>query len=86
MTHTHIPRRSGSGIRQAVAPQKPKRRRFRLPSRINEKCNRVDPERPGIVDDETGQWLCVPVLCTGEPNHRGKHRARLLTGVLHRWQ
>lgn len=57
-------------------------------------CGAVDPERPGLVDDETGEQLTSPVTCIarvqhgkdGKPvQHQGKHRSRVLRGILYRW-
>lgn len=56
-------------------------------------CGALNPERPGIVDDATGEQLTDPIYCTaklpykdGKPvPHRGLHRARVLKGILFRW-
>lgn len=58
-------------------------------------CGAVDPDRPGIVDHEPGEKISDPVTCTGYAGidpvtgkfiaHKGKHRRRLLTGQLERW-
>lgn len=59
-------------------------------------CGAVHPERPGIVDHKTGEKIADAVTCTGwtatdrktgeRRAHAGKHRARVLTGLLERWE
>lgn len=90
----HIPRRSGVGMRQAIpaATPKPKRLRFRPTAPLL--CGAVHPERPGIVDHETGEQLVTAATCgrelgrddKGKPvEHKGEHRARLIRGHVERW-
>lgn len=94
MTHVHIPRRSGVGARTVLVPKQPKAKAYRRRPVPAAQCGAVHPERPGIVDDVTGELLADPVFCTaqvkyrdGKPvRHRGPHRARVLRGVLVRWE
>lgn len=90
----HIARRSGVGMRQAITP-KPKKARG--PKRTYGGpliCGAINPERPGIVDHETGEELFDAIVCTarlvydldGLPRpHAGKHRNTVLAGRTTRW-
>lgn len=79
--------------RQVTAPAKPKRKLWRRHPAAPAYCGAVNPERPGIVDDETGDKIADPITCTavldykdGKPvPHRGRHRATILTGITERW-
>ena len=91
----HIPRRSGVGARMVLPPAEPKMRLRRYAGAAPATCGALNPERPGIVDDATGEQLTDPVYCTASAAlnlvtgdvivHRGKHRARLLDGIVVRW-
>lgn len=86
----HIPRRSGVGARQVIAPkvEKSKRRRVRPVVTL---CNAEHPERTGVADihgNPIDAVLCARELevVKGKPvPHKGEHRARLLRGIVERW-
>lgn len=85
-------------MRFPLPPAKPKVKRRRPRRTGPEPCGALHPDRPGVVDDATGEQLVDAVYCTGRVRydldekgrsvrieHRGKHRARLLKGVVVRW-
>ena len=87
MSNTRKPLTATGGRRAA---SKARRRRTTGP-RL---CGAVNPDRPGSFDYETGEAITDPITCTaalryedGKPvPHRGKHRSRLLSGIVDRWE
>ena len=57
-------------------------------------CGVVNPDRPGIFDYAAGEAVTDPITCTRAlrwedgklVDHRGKHRSRLLAGIVDRWE
>lgn len=77
----HLPRRSGVGMRQAIAPRPPKVKRPRAAaSELPPVCGAEHPDIEGLV--------CMSSLvdANGKPfRHVGAHRATVLTGIRLRW-
>ncbi len=92
----HIPRRSGSGPRPVLVPREPKppRRQFG-PARGPEVCGAQHPDLDLTCTGEThieeaatgallSHFMGIPPEAV-KIQHRGKHRARPLAGVVIRW-
>lgn len=84
------------GPRQVLPPAQPKQRRLRLPRTGPELCGVPHPVVPGLTctaevhyeEAPTGGILSRLMGKTSERvrvDHRGKHRARPLVGVVIRW-
>ncbi|HWJ10969.1 MAG TPA: hypothetical protein VNS46_16430 [Nocardioides sp.] len=101
MSNTHVPRRSGSvgterdlGARQVLPPATPKRRRGRGQERGPELCGIAHPDLDltcaAEVHYEEAAAGAILSRLMGKTeqvriDHRGKHRARPLRGVVIRW-
>lgn len=92
----HTPRRSGVGARQVLPPRPPKQKRLRFRGGGPELCGAQHPDS-GLTctavthyqEAATGAVLSGLMGLPTEPvkvDHRGKHRARILDGIVVRWE
>ena len=75
----HIPRRTGVGARQVIAPKVEKAKRSRVRPGPPMICGEPHPDLDIVCGASSIDQRGFPI------HHRGKHRARPLAGVTYRW-